>query len=299
MVEIHAAGAVLWRYGERGAVEIALVHRPRYDDWSLPKGKLEPGESMFAGAVREVAEETGYAATLGRHLGRTNYLVSNPAPAAKVVDYFAARARSGEFVANKEVDELRWLPPATAENLLSYRHDLEIVRSFGALPADTAALLLVRHARAGSRRNWHGPDEKRPLTTAGWKQASAVHGLLPLFGPDRVHSAPLLRCVQTVEELAEDLDGSVITEPLLSEQGYWSNEKAGVGRVYEILMAGGTSVLCSQGGVIPDLLTRLAEDSGYALNRPESKKGTVWVLSFDTAAKAHPKLVDADYVPNP
>jgi 8-oxo-(d)GTP phosphatase len=114
--EILAAGAVLWRPG----VEIAVVHRPRYDDWSLPKGKLEPGESIWLAASREVREETGFSCTLGRYLAQHRYPVTRPEPATKVVDYFAARAGSGSFQPNDEVDALRWVSLTEAGNLLTH-----------------------------------------------------------------------------------------------------------------------------------------------------------------------------------
>jgi 8-oxo-(d)GTP phosphatase len=296
VVEIPAAGAVLWRTGPGAAVEIALVHRPRYDDWSLPKGKLEPGETIWAAAVREVAEETGFSAVLGRHLGRTVYPVSRPFPATKTVDYLAARATSGRFRPNREVDEVRWLHPAEAENLLTYPHDRQIVAEFRALPPDLGTLALVRHGGAGRRSEWSGPDELRPLSDRGWRQVKALRTLLPLFGVDRVHSAPLLRCLQTVRPLAEDIGAPVVEEPLLSERGYSADPGAGTARLLEIA-AGGTPMVCSQGGVIPDLLSRLASGTGLVPPDPRSRKGSVWLLSFTPGA--HPNLVAARYIPQP
>jgi 8-oxo-dGTP diphosphatase len=294
--EVLAAGAVLWRLATHGHVEIACVHRPRYDDWSLPKGKLHPGESIWAAAVREVAEETGYASVLGHHLGRVSYLLSTPGRPVKVVDYFAARAGAGHFQPNREVDQLRWLPCDAAEKLLTYQRDLRIFRSFTALPVPTTTMLLVRHAMAHSRDQWQGPDELRTLDDEGWAQVAALRSLLPLFGADRVHSAPPVRCVQTVQDLAKDLGTSVIEEPLLSEQGYPGHETAALARVREIVSSGGTPVVCSQGGVIPNLLARLAADSALPMSQPESAKGSVWVLSFAPGSPAH-RLAAVYYIP--
>lgn len=163
--EVPAAGAVLWRGTDHGAVGIAVVHRPRYDDWSLPKGKLHAGETIWAAAVREVLEETGFAATLGRHLGQIRYPIGSAV--TKAVDYFAARAGRGEFEPNSEVDELRWLPPEAGLTLLSYQGDRDTLTAFAALPAELATLLLVRHAKAGRRSDWSGADERRPLSAPG------------------------------------------------------------------------------------------------------------------------------------
>jgi 8-oxo-(d)GTP phosphatase len=298
VTEVLAAGAVLWRERPTG-VECAVVHRPRYDDWSLPKGKVEAGESIWAAAVREVAEETGCPSFLGRHLGQLRYPVSLPVPATKVVEYFAARvAGPGEFRPSKEVDARRWLPVGEAGELLSHHGDREILRAFLALPADLTTLLLVRHALAGKRSRWDGPDDLRPLTRSGAKQAAALRALLPLFGADRVHSAPLVRCVQTVEPLARKLHTGIVLEPLLSEREYLANnETAGVARLRSIAAAGGPRVVCSQGDVIPDLLSRLAKESGLTLPHTRAAKGSAWVLSF--TRETRPQLVAADHVRQP
>jgi 8-oxo-dGTP diphosphatase len=296
---VVAAGAVLWRFGvpPDGRVEVAVVHRPRYDDWSLPKGKLEPDESIQLAAVREVAEETGFWAVLGRQVGQTRYRVTRPVPAPKTVDYFAARARLGRFTPNREVDELRWVAPETAAGLLSYPHDRDILAAFLALPADLATLALVRHADAGSRKEWTAPDVLRPLSASGWRQAVRLRDFLPLFGIDRLRSAPMVRCEQTVASLARDLGVPVEPEPLMSEEGYGRDPRAGADRLLEIVAAGGTAAVCSQGGVIPDLLSRLAKDAGLALDNPKSHKGSAWILSF--TRDPAPTLVAADYIPHP
>ncbi|HWM03555.1 MAG TPA: NUDIX hydrolase [Actinophytocola sp.] len=301
--EIAAAGAVLWRpgtsAGETGGdtVEIAVVHRPRYDDWSLPKGKLERGETSRVAAAREVAEETGFGMALGRHLGRVRYPVTRPEPATKVVEFYAARARAGEFEPNDEVDELRWVPPESAADLLSYQHDGRIVASFTASPADLTTLLLVRHAKAGSRSDWHDEDDLRPLSENGRRQVPPINTLASLYVADRVHSAPLVRCVNTVRQVADRLGVEVVAEPLLSEAGYEGSEEKAAERLLTIAAAGGTPVVCSQGGVIPDLVSRVAGAAGFPLERVTSKKASVWALFF--AGDDAPCLVGADYIPRP
>ncbi|WP_137815645.1 NUDIX hydrolase [Gandjariella thermophila] len=326
---MRAAGAVLWRPGDgaRGpaagnrdiGIEVALVHRPRYDDWSLPKGKLDPGETEPVAAVREIAEETGYRAVLGPFLRRIRYSVTRkrdlpPRRAGrvspKVVDYFAARAVDGAFRANAEVDELRWLPLGEAEALLSYPGDREVLAAFRALPYPLTSVLLIRHAEAGSRDEWPGEDDLRPLTPAGKAQAEALRELLPLFGVDRVYSAPPLRCAQTVRGLAEDLGTPIRQEPLLGEKGYLQDPAASEARLLEIAATGGTPVVSSQGGVIPALVAGIAEHDGLALGEVHSRKGSLWVLSFvqpkqpdgnpgsgGTRPTARPRLVAAHYIP--
>ncbi|WP_199430404.1 NUDIX hydrolase [Qaidamihabitans albus] len=303
---IRAAGAVLWRRSESGSIEIALVHRPRYDDWSLPKGKLDPGETSPVAAVRELVEETGYAAVLGRFLKRVEYDVSGPrGRVLKAVDYFSAEAGEGRFEPNEEVGELRWLSPSAAEPLLTYPADAGVLREFCSLPTDLTTLLLVRHAKAGKREEWTGDDDLRPLSDAGLRQAEALRVLMRAFRPDRVLSAPRLRCVQTVQGVAEDAGGGVVHEELLSEEGYWADPVLGIARLLAIVADGGRPLVCSQGGVIPDVVTTLAERDGVELTAIKngtvaSKKGSLWLLSFTPARHGEgPKLVAASYFPSP
>lgn len=294
---VRAAGAVLWRRdGER--IEVALVHRPTYDDWSLPKGKLDQGETIAQAAVREIQEETGFEAVLGRYLARTEYAVSG---IPKTVDYFSAHVASGTFAPNDEVDELRWLDAEAAEKLLTRPGDVRVLREFSALPTGLTTMILVRHAKAGKRDEWNGDDDLRPLSDAGLRQAEALRSLLRHYAPDRVLSAPRLRCVQTVNGVAEDLGTEVRHEPLLAEEGYWPDPVLGVARLLAIAGDGGTPVVSSQGGVIPDVVSALADRDGVDLSAAHggvvpSKKGSFWVLSFRAPTEEDgPVLVAADY----
>lgn len=296
-ITVRAGGTVLWRRPTSGKVEIAVVHRPSRDDWSLPKGKLERGETPAACAVRETHEETGYLPVLGRPLGDVRYPVALPAPGHKSVTYFAGRADGGPFRPNREVDELRWLRPAAALELLSYATDQDVLTRFTALPADTRTVLVVRHAKAGKRSTWPGPDDQRPLSSVGEQQAAALRVLLPLFRPERVHAADLLRCVETVRGLADDLGVPVAIEPMLTEDAYGRDPDGTVRRLVAVARADGTPVICSQGGVIPAALGTLAERSGLALGRIHSKKASVWVLSFSATKPL--RLLAAHYLPSP
>jgi 8-oxo-dGTP diphosphatase len=273
-------------------VEVAVVHRPRYDDWSLPKGKLDPGETARVAAWREVHEETGAAVALGRFLVRTRYRVG---PDRKIVDYFSGRYLSGTFTPSDEVDELRWLPLQAATELLSYDWDREVLAAFTALPAALTTLLLVRHAKAGSRSEWQDVDELRPLSRNGQKQVESIRVLARVYAVDRVFSAPLVRCVATVRPAAEDAGVQILEEELLSEKAYEGMAEATERRVLEIVEGGGVPLISTQGGVIPDLLARLANRSGLPLpRRVAAKKGSAWALFFDGT-----KMVAADYVEVP
>lgn len=123
---IRAAGAVLWRPGPSGP-EVALIHRPRKPDWSFPKGKLDPGETARAAAVREVREETGLEVTLDRPLPPRFYVKSRR---LKRVDYWTARAFTGDFTPNDEADELAWVPVADARRRLTHARDRRLLDAF-------------------------------------------------------------------------------------------------------------------------------------------------------------------------
>ncbi|MFJ9369283.1 NUDIX domain-containing protein [Nocardia sp. NPDC101769] len=287
---ILAAGAVLWRPAADGALEIALVHRPKYDDWSLPKGKMDPGETPVITAVREVAEETGLNSRLGRYLGHVTYPVTGHRK-LKRVDYWAARVLDGEFESNLEVDVLDWRRLDTVMDALSYPMDRSIVRNFLRQPAETATLLLVRHAKAGRSDRFAGDDELRPLEKAGRAQARALVPNLLAFGAAEIVSAPPARCVQTVTPLAEKLGVDVELEPLFSESGYAAAPDAALKRARDLVSADTVRVISSQGKVIPDLLEWWAAADGISLPPARNRKGSVWVLSFHDG-----RLIAADHL---
>ena len=314
----RAAGAVLWRAGPGGRTEVAVVHRPRYDDWSLPKGKIDPGENAPRAAAREVAEETGFPCALSRYLTEVTYSIPSRdgGTVEKRVDYFAAAAREGMFQPNEEVDVLRWMSPASAREQLSYRHDCRVLDAFERLPTDVATLLLVRHADAGTREEFSGDDAQRPLSGTGRRQRAALHELLPLYGPERLYAAPRLRCEQTVEPVAADLGTTIGSEPLLSEESHWTEPHASLQRLLTLAAGPGPAVVCSQGGVIPDLVGRLAKAGGLRpdelagarhmaeVGRIPSGKASVWTLTFRCDRPSgngdEPvRLVAADYLDDP
>lgn len=295
---IRAAGAVVWRLDDERPL-VAVVHRPRYDDWSLPKGKLHDGEDPAAGAVREVAEETGQSVVLGRRLGEVDYVVPPSAGrrhGPKVVEYWSAMATGGRFTGGDEVDQLHWLPPERAADMLSYPWDRIVLSRFIAVPATTATVLLVRHGKAGSRSEWHADDRLRPLSDLGLRQSEQLRIQLRLFGPQRVFSAPRVRCVETVRGVADDAGTKIVEDERFAEEGYWADPETGRTLLLDIARGDGPAVVCSQGKVIPDLVRTLAANSpGGQLELGEelpSRKGSIWLLSL-----YRDRLVAADYYP--
>ncbi|ORW65775.1 8-oxo-(d)GTP phosphatase MutT1 [Mycolicibacter senuensis] len=287
---IHAAGAVLWRT-RRKTVEVALIHRPRYDDWSLPKGKVDPGETEPVTAVREILEETGRHAELGRQLGSVSYPVAH---GIKKVRYWSARARAGDFVPNREVDDLVWLPVGDALKELKYPYDRKILRRFAKAPADTRTVLIVRHGTAGRRSRFSGDDTLRPLDKNGRAQAEALTELLLAFGATDVYAADRVRCHQTVEPLAAELGVVVHNEPTLTEEAYSDAPKKARRRVLEIARLGGTPVICTQGKVIPDLISWWCARDGVSPDKSRNRKGSTWVLSLSGG-----RLIAADHMGSP
>jgi 8-oxo-dGTP diphosphatase len=289
---IPAAGGAVWRSAPGGGLETAVVHRPKYDDWSLPKGKPERGEHALETAVREVIEETGLAVIAGRRSVRTRYRLPE---GRKRVQYWAMRAAGGEFEPNPEVDELRWLPPDKAALMLSYDHDRAVLAHLARddVPREPT-LLLVRHGSAGDRGDWDGPDDLRPLDAKGRRQARRLAEVLPLFGPSAVLSAEPVRCRETVEPLAEALGIAVGSLPELGEERFQEDPQAGLTAVETLLAARpdpGPVVVCSQGGAIPSILLALgvaAEGRPW----PPSAKGSVWALG------GSPGALLADYYRN-
>lgn len=274
-----AAGAILWR-GVPGDPEIAVIHRPGYDDWSLPKGKLDPGENLPATAAREIIEETGFDVRLGKLLGHVSYPV---AKRTKLVWYWTAEVVSGEFEVNPEVDELRWVSFDEAEDLLSYELDVEVLRCGRkrmSREPDTR-VIYVRHGRAHERKNWAGRDELRPLDKKGRRQAEFLTTELLPFKPERVYAALPDRCRDTVIPLASELDCPVVIDESFGDSIWESSPDMARARFDSVVAEGGVSVICAQGDVIPGMIADLAERAGLTLkDGVPCKKGSAWVLGF-------------------
>jgi 8-oxo-(d)GTP phosphatase len=272
---IKAAGGVAWRPGPDGEPEILLVHRRKYDDWSLPKGKTEPGELLPVAAVREVLEEGGARLALGRRLVSVRYNVGGR---PKRVHYWAARALSvdARAVPNSEVDEVAWLPAARAVDKVSYAHDHGVLADFAARPAQTVPLILLRHARAVAKDGWEHADVARPLDDSGRFDAKALADLLACFSPSpRLISSTAVRCADTLRPLSESTGEQVRVErSLYIHDESVRMDPAGSGRaiaalVREVIASREPTVICAHRENLPALQeAALAALAGHAGDGP-------------------------------
>jgi 8-oxo-(d)GTP phosphatase len=283
---VEAAGGVLWR-AEGDDVLVALVHRPRYGDWSIPKGKLERGEHPVLGAMREIQEETGFAALPGRPLGQTRYDMGE---VPKRVRYWAMRAQDGQFAPSEEVDQIRWLPPCVAQERLTAGRDRRVIAKFTRNPEPTRPWLLVRHGSAGDPENWPGADRDRPLDAIGQRQAAALAPVLTAYGVRRVISADVVRCVDTVAPFAQLRRIPIEPDPLLSAADYSGDAGPVVQHLAHVLRGSDAVAACTQRPLLPDLVDELCR--AYDVVPPANTvtaKGAYWVAHFTD--RDEPRLV--------
>lgn len=246
---IRAAGVVLTRGFGAGAQTLVL-HRPLRRDWSLPKGKVDPGEHLIDCAVRECDEETGIVPALGVPLGRQTYPIMGR---RKTVDYWAARVRRDNgFMPDAKVSEIRWVGLDEARNLLTYRRDVEFVERALGLPP-TAPLIVLRHGAAVARADFEGEDRLRPLAGKGRSQSRALVTLIDAYGIEEVHSSDATRCRETVRPFATAARRTIENEPLFSEPGFEGAPEAGLERFRALLRTPRPLVLCTHRPVLPAL----------------------------------------------
>jgi 8-oxo-dGTP diphosphatase len=252
---VRAAGVVVVREGATGP-EVAVIRRGLRADWSLPKGKLDPGEHQVVAAVRECDEETGIVPVLGPPLARQEYVALG---APKVVDYWAARVGSDEgFAPDDEVESVEWLPADAAVARLTYPRDGDLVRDAVAMPPSTP-LILLRHTQALKRADFKGKfDAERPLSGKGRSQAKALVPMLAAYGIERVHSSDATRCRETVKRYAKSIDADIDLEPALSEESYVERPKRAVRRMRELLLDPRPLVVCTHRPVLPALVETIA-----------------------------------------
>lgn len=309
---VQAAGALVWRRRKR-TVEVLLIHRPRYDDWSWPKGKLERGESLPACAVREVAEETGLQVVLGRPLPPVTYTLANGA--TKVCHYWAATevgedsaalvSRPTPKISKNEVDEIRWVEAERAMRMLTRKSDRA---PLGALldfldesRLETWAVQLARHGQARVRATWRGGEDTRPLTAVGAREAIALVPMLSAFGAEEVLTSPWARCRDTVQPYANASGLDLVGAPQLTEDGAKADPKGAKALVTELLRVRRPgAVLCLHRPTLPIVLDAVSKRSAYRVREllPESdpwlRTGQLLVLHLATPGKHKARVVAAE-----
>ena len=286
---VQAAGGLVFRETSKGNLKVLLAHRPRYDDWGLPKGKADKGESPEQTAVREVLEETGYHCRIVAPIGTTRYRIDK---GVKEVNWFAMRPLpdSPGFKKNDEVDEIRWLTRKKAKALCDYENDRQLIAEAGLKNlSNTGTLFLFRHGAAGDRSKWTGVDAVRPLTKKGRRQAAALAESLADRGIEKIYSSPYTRCVQSVEPLAEAIGAKVVEHDALAEG-------PDIDAAYDLThgLVGYNAVLCSHGDVIPAVINRMMW-AGLTLESPfYCSKGSIWAVDLEGG-----RFTTARYIPPP
>lgn len=236
------------------------VHRPHREDWSLPKGKVDPGETTPCTAVRECDEETGYRVALGARLPTARY-IDHDQP--KEVDYWIGAVRGDEgFAPDEEVDQIVWVPVAEATEFLTYSNDAELVRLAAGAP-HTTPFIILRHAKAMRRADFDGKDDaERPLSGRGRGESKRLVDALDAYGVSVVHSSPYKRCVSTVTRFAKAIDTDIEFEPSLSEAGHEEDPKATTERVVELFNRPEALVVCTHRPVLPTVLSAITKHLG-------------------------------------
>ena len=264
---VFAAGALCWREVD-GQLLIAIIHRKRYGDWSWPKGKVDPGESLPQAAVREIREETGLKVKLGVHLGTQNYMLQNGA--AKEVHYWAAKVSDkalveSTFKPDEEVERIEWKTPEEIDDLLSYEQDKEFLVKLVDLHSkallQTKPFILLRHAKATPRGQWPKDEAHRPLLPLGEEQAKAIVPILAAYGIKKVVSSPWARCANTVMPYVRKKGLKLIERGQLTEFGNAIGPQRTAKTVEKLLATGSAAVLCSHRPALPTILDTISKNA--------------------------------------
>ncbi|MEI8066123.1 MAG: NUDIX hydrolase [Actinomycetes bacterium] len=290
---VIAAGAVVWRKEAGDSVLVALVHRPRYDDWSLPKGKIEPGETLISCAYREVMEETNLPVNLGPYIGVVEYFVPD---GLKQVHYWCARVEEDQytFKANDEVDQMIWFSPSDAIEKATRESDREILAKFIESPYDSSVFVMLRHAKALARQEWQGDDDDRPLELTGQLQAKRMLSIYQVFGLKEIYTSDAVRCFDTVAILAKSLKIDVQVAQEISEYTFKKNKEKSRDFVKELIKKNETLLICSHNPVLPKMLEKLTKKVDVEYEGSKLLPGESWVLHHNKK-----EVLQVDRLPAP
>ena len=287
---IRAAGALLWRDNSDLSIEVALIHRPRYDDWSLPKGKLEMGETALQCAYREVHEETGIRATFTRQLGTVEYEESGQ---EKRVKYWAAHCAltNSEFVPNEEVDQMKWLSPSQALEQATHDSDKSIIEKFMSEEQHTDTLIILRHTKSLERGDWDEADSHRTLDETGFDQAQLLIKHLAPFAIDELYTSDYTRCVQTVTPLAHARGLSITTVPSLNEESFELDPEKAISFANALKQDEKNILICSHNPVIPSMLRGILNTKLKNKDLIKLEPGDAWIVH-----RVRGEIVGLDYL---
>ena len=287
---IRAAGALLWRERPDRLIELALIHRPRYDDWSLPKGKIEFGESALQCAFRELVEETGIVAKFTRQLGSVDYVESEQ---QKRVLFWAAQCgyEQGEFLPNEEVDEMRWFLADEAVEKASHLSDKEIISKFKGQENRTDTLIILRHTKALERGDWDQQDSLRPLSDFGLVQSQFLIKHLEPFAIDEIYTSDFTRCVQTVTPISLARNLSVTPVADLNENRYEEDPQFSISFANALKQDEKNILICSHNPVIPTMLRGVLNTSLKNKDLIKLEPGDAWIVH-----RVRGEIVGLDYL---
>ena len=289
---IQAAGTIVWRRNDSGEVEVAIIHRPKYDDWSFPKGKCEVGENSIACAHRETVEETGFEIRFKEFLGEISYLAEGT---AKRVRYWSAKfLRQVGTPMQGEVDQVLWKSPNEAEELLSRESDREILKRFLATDLDSQVLILLRHAKAIAREDWQNEDLDRPLSTIGEQQAKRLISTLTPFGIGEIHSSSAVRCYETISPLARALSLEYFFTDSLTEYVFTKNSARTFKYIDRLLENSDPTLVCGHNPILPQYLAEKYSRQGFEISEAALEPGEAWILHH-----IGKEVISVDHLPAP
>jgi 8-oxo-(d)GTP phosphatase len=273
---ILAAGAVLWRKSEKKKIEVLIIHRPKYDDWTFPKGKAEVGEPLIACAYREVLEETNIETAFGPYLGEVEYLTND---GKKKVSFWSAKViKEKDFKPNAEVDQLKWVEVTQVKELLTLDTDRKILEQFLKIEPDTKPLVLLRHAKAVTRDEWQGEDDDRPLDSYGQNQAKRLLAMYQVFNLEQIHSSDAVRCYDTVVAIAKGLNIKLEVTGKLSESTFKKDKEKAFDYAKDLIKLNESVLLCSHNPILPKMLNKLTKKSEVDADEGKLLPADGWVI---------------------
>ena len=302
---VYAAGVICWREAGKD-IEVLLVHREQYDDWGFPKGKQDKGELLQETAVREVEEEAGIKVRLGRKLDVIHYKVGKGED--KYVSYWASKVSpkiisKSKFVPNKEIARVEWHNLKTAQRMLSYSHDRELLEKLigfheqGLL--ETRSLIVLRHAKATPRTDWVNGEATRPLLPEGEKQAKRLAKLLKSYGPKRLITSPWRRCLDTVKPYSKSSKRKLVKRSQITEFKSKKNPKQARQLIEDLFKDSNNSLVCTHRPALPEVLEAVSQHASGEMAEPIRKAASLSPSDFlvvRLSLESKPKVLDYELV---